>query len=146
MSAAPSLFRFAELRRGVAVALMLAAVGPSPAAAAESLGRLFFTPQQRQELDRRRQANIVETAVTQESLITVNGRVSRASGKSTTWINGVPQEDSRSTQDPARVTIGGGEGEPQAQLKVGQTLDRNQGQIKSELEGGKIVVPRSGAR
>jgi len=146
MNAAPCMRRSGTLLRFAAVALTLVATAPTPAAAADGLGRLFFTPQQRQELDRRRQANIRETAVTQESLVTVNGRVSRSSGKSTTWINGVPQEDNRATQDPARVTIGGGEGEPQAQLKVGQTLDRNQGQIKNELGGGKIVVPSGGKR
>lgn len=130
------------LARGAALALTLILAIPVPAGAADNLGRLFFTPQQRQDLDRRRQANIREAAVvTQESLITVNGRVARSSGKATTWINGVPQEDSRPTRDPARAAIGGGEGEAQVDLKVGQTLDRTRGEIKDELGGGKIVVP-----
>ncbi len=80
------------------------------APAQEILGRLFFTEQQRQDLDRRRQANIQETAVVVESTVTVNGQVSRSSGRSTTWINGVPQESARKPLDPARVTLPGGEG------------------------------------
>ncbi len=133
------------LSRSAALALTLILAAPVPAGAVDNLGRLFFTPQQRQDLDRRRQANIREAVVTQESLITVNGHVARSSGKATTWINGVPQEDSRPTRDPARATIGGGEGEAQVDLKVGQTLDRIRGEIKDELGGGTIVVP-SGKR
>jgi len=131
--------------RGAALVLTLIFAVVAPAGAADNLGRLFFTPQQRQDLDRRRQANVREAVVTQESLITVNGHVARSSGKATIWINGVPQEDSRPTRDPARATIGGGEGEAQVDLKVGQTLDRTRGEIRDELGGGKIVVP-SGKR
>jgi hypothetical protein len=47
----------AQVRRVFAVVLLLAPA-TGPAEADENLGRLFFTPQQRQELDRRRQANI----------------------------------------------------------------------------------------
>jgi hypothetical protein len=116
------------------------------AAAAEDLGRLFFTPQQRQELDRRRQANIQETAaVTVESTVTVNGHVSRSSGKTTTWINGVPQYDRHRTRDPARITVGGNEGEPSVEVKVGQTLDKTTGAVKDPLDAGRVVVP-SGKR
>ena len=57
------------------------------APAAEPLGRLFFTPQQRQDLDRRRQANIQESAATVNSTLTVNGQVSRSRGKNTVWIS-----------------------------------------------------------
>ncbi|MGB7543869.1 MAG: hypothetical protein WBM28_17855 [Burkholderiales bacterium] len=134
---------------GARLTLTLILAAPAPAGAVDNLGRLFFTPQQRQELDRRRQANTGETAVIQENLVTVNGHVSRSSGKTTTWINGVPQEDSLptrdATRDPARVTIGGSEGEAKVDLKVGQTLDRTRGDVKDGLGGGKIVV-QPGAR
>src|SRR2546427_9975596 len=70
----------------------LLALAAGPAAAQGILGRLFFTEQQRQDLDRRRQANIQETAVGVESFVTVNGQGSRPSGRSTTWINRVPHE------------------------------------------------------
>ncbi len=115
------------------------------APAQEILGRLFFTEQQRQDLDRRRQANIQETAVVVESTVTVNGQVSRSSGRSTTWINGVPQESARKPLDPARVTLPGGEGAPSVNLKIGQTLDKVRGEIRDPVAGGSIETP-SGKR
>ena len=133
---------FAGRLFSVAFLLGLAA---GPAAAQESLGRLFFTEQQRQDLDRRRQTNIQETAVVVESFVTVNGQVSRSSGRSTTWINGVPQESARRPHDPARVTLPGGEGAPSVSLKIGQTLDKVRGEIRDPAAGGGITAP-SGQR
>jgi hypothetical protein len=128
---------------GARLALRLAAVflfvtGAESALAVDNLGRLFFTPQQRQDLDRRRQANIQESSVTANSFVTVNGQVSRSNGKNTVWINGVPQETSRKPADPARVTVQGGEGERSINLKVGQTLDRVRGQVKDPAEGESV--------
>ena len=120
-------------------------VATGQVAAQENLGRLFFTEQQRQELDRRRQANIREAAVIVESTVTVNGQVSRSSGRSTTWINGIPQESARKPPDPARVTLPGGEGAPSVSLKIGQTLDKVRGEIRDPVAGGSIVTP-SGKR
>jgi hypothetical protein len=115
-------------------------------AAADEMGRLFFTPQQRQELDRRREANVQESGIaTVESSMTVNGHVARSSGKTTTWINGVPQYDSVHTRDPSHVTIGGSEGDPPVDLKIGQTLDKTRGEVKDELGGGQIII-RQGSR
>src|SRR5262245_57720428 len=116
------------------------------AKAVDNLGRLFFSPQQRQDLDRRRQANIQESAVTVNSFVTVNGQVSRSNGKNTVWINGVPQETSRKPGDPARVTVQGGEGEPSINVKVGQTLDRVRGEVKDPATGGDTVVAPPAAR
>jgi len=121
-------------------AAFLLGVATTQVAAQENLGRLFFTEQQRQDLDRRRQANIREAAVVVESSVTVNGQVSRSSGRSTTWINGVPQESTRKPADPARVTLPGGEGAPSVNLKIGQTLDKVRGEIKDPVAGG-IVTP-----
>ena len=119
----------------------LLGLAAGPAAAQEILGRLFFTEQQRQDLDRRRQANIQETAVVVESFVTVNGQVSRSSGRSTTWINGVPQANARRPRDPARVTLPGGEGAPSVSLKIGQTLDKVRGEIRDPVAGGRIATP-----
>jgi len=127
--------------------LLALGLGPAPAAAQENLGRLFLLPQQRQELDRRRQANIQEAAAAvTESLVTVNGQVSRSSGKSTTWINGVPQESTRKPRDPARASLPGAEGGPQVTLKIGQTLDKIRGEVKDGLGEGQIVVQPAGKR
>ena len=111
-------------------------------AAAEELGRLFFTPQQRQDLDRRRATNRVEEESPQikEGPLTLEGHVQRSSGKSATWINGVPQYDSHAGRDPARVTVVPNEGEPGVSLKVGQVYERTSGTVRDPLEGGEIRV------
>ena len=127
----------------------VAVTGAPPSAAADNLGRLFFTPLQRQELDRRRAANVQETAaVVQESTLTLQGQVSRSGGKSTTWINGVPQHDAYGSSDPTRAAIQTGEDEPKVDLKVGQTFDRVRGETRDGLGGGQIKVdkPRPAAR
>jgi len=137
--------RHVKLARRLFAVTFLLGVATGQVAAQQNLGRLFFTEQQRQDLDRRRQANIQETAAVVESTVTVNGQVSRSSGRSTTWINGVPQESARKPVDPARVTLPGGEGAPSVTLKIGQTLDKIRGEIRDPAAGGRIATP-SGER
>jgi len=137
--------RHVKLARRLFAVTFLLGVATGQAAAQQNLGRLFFTEQQRQDLDRRRQANIREAAVVVESSVTVNGQVSRSSGRSTTWINGVPRESARKPPDPARVTLPGGEGAPSVTLKIGQTLDKIRGEIRDPAAGGRIATP-SGER
>jgi hypothetical protein len=129
----------------IACALLFALAADS-AAAAENLGRLFFTPQQRQDLDRRRQANIQESAATANSQVTVNGQVSRSQGKNTVWINGVPQESARRPSDPARVSVPAGEGESSINVKIGQTLDRVRGEVRDPMGNGAVVAPTERSR
>ena len=132
---------------GLVTPLLMVAIGtPVPAAADENLGRLFFTPQQRQDLDRRRQANIQDSAASADNRVTVNGQVSRSLGKTTVWINGVPQENTRKPRDPAQVTLPAGEGEASVSLKIGQTLDKARGEIRDELGEGRIAVQPAGKR
>ena len=140
-----SIGRHVESARRLVAGALLLGVATGQIAAQENLGRLFFSEQQRQDLDRRRQANIQETAVVVESTVTVNGQVSRSSGRSTTWINGVPQANTRRPQDPARVTLPAGEGAPSVTLKIGQTLDKIRGEIRDPAAGGSIETP-SGKR
>ena len=118
-------------------------IGATPAFPQE-LGRLFFTPQQRQDLDRRRDANVIESAPVVESLVTVNGHVLRSSGKSTTWLNGVAQHDAAIGRDPARPVIP--EGDSSISVKVGQTFDRTQGETRDPLGAGQIRVAPPRAR
>jgi hypothetical protein len=109
---------------------------PAPALA-DDLGRLFFTPQERQELDRRRASNVVERSETPppaQSPVTVNGRVTRSGGKTTTWINGVAHDDTYRSRDPARIGVRG------RSVKVGETLDPSRGAVTDPLQGGEIRV------
>lgn len=110
--------------------------------AAQELGRLFFTPQQRENLDRKRATNMqapVPAAV--EDRITVSGQVTRSSGPGTSWINGQPRDMTGPAPDPTRVAIPQGQGEPSVSLKVGQTLDRTKGETRDVLQDGSIAVP-----
>ncbi len=88
-----------------------------PATPAE-LGRLFFTPEQRKQLEHRQQDSAPAS-----STVTVNGVVQKASGGRTVWINGVPQTGSDSHKhapDGASITV---PGQTQAvEVKVGQKL------------------------
>lgn len=132
----PAMTRRPALCALAALAALLLAGAP-PAAAAD-LGRLFFTPQQREELDRRRDTNIVEAEVVVESLVRVDGHVSRSSGKTTTWINGAPQYDLYHGRDPARVAVD--DAAVSAPLRVGETLDRTRGEIRPMIEPGSIEI------
>jgi hypothetical protein len=132
--------------RGAVLGLALGCVlaGAADTVSAEEIGRLFFTPQQRQDLDRRRATNVPETEAAVESLVTVNGQVSRSSGKTTTWINGVPQYDTYRGRSADRVAIESGN--TAVGVKVGQTLDRGQGQVQDPLQGGRVSVHASDKR
>jgi len=132
------------MRLLVSLSLMLLCLGARPAAAAEELGRLFMTPQQRQDLDRRRTTNRAEEEVPQirEGPLTLDGHVQRSSGKTATWINGIPQYDTHKSRDLAHITVAPNEGEPGVDLKIGQTFDRASGEIRGLLGGGEIRVQR----
>ncbi|MSQ72942.1 MAG: hypothetical protein EXR27_16860 [Betaproteobacteria bacterium] len=120
-----------------AVACAAAAVAP---AAGADLGRLFLTPQQRDDLDRRRTNNIQDAVVTIVSRVTVDGQVTRSGGKDTVWINGTPQQDAPKAADPARVAVKKGEDEGTVTIKIGETLDRISGEVTSTLGTGTIDV------
>jgi hypothetical protein len=109
-------------------------------AGAADLGRLFFSPAQRQELDRRRALNIQEAIVTVESLYTVNGHVARSSGKTTTWVNGATLNETYRPRNPAIIPLRPVEDEAAVDLRVGQTLDRNSGNINNGIAGGEIKI------
>ena len=128
------------MNRAAAVALWLGAFFPFGVAFADDLGRLFFTPQQRQDLDRRRATNAQEALVTREDTVTLNGFVSRSSGRTTAWLNGVPQNDTYRTNDPSRVSIQSGENDPSVTLKIGQTHDRVRGETRDPLGSGDVRV------
>jgi len=132
----------------VALALLLACLAAPAAVAAEELGRLFLAPQQRQDLDRRRATNRAEEEAPQimEGPLTLEGHVQRSSGKSATWINGVPEYDSHASRDPARVTVVPNEGEPGVSLKIGQTYERMSGEVRGLLHGGEITVGKRSAK
>lgn len=58
---------------------------------AEGLGRLFFTPEQRAQLEHGKSQSTDPSA--NNRALTVNGIVQKHGGPRTVWINGVPQPD-----------------------------------------------------
>ena len=100
--------------------ILLAAAAAS--AVAQDLGRLFFTPEQRAELDARRTARVPDrpaAVVTESPGTTLDGYVMRSNGKSTVFLNGEPITEGAdakraqvvpSRDDPSRATLELGEG------------------------------------
>jgi hypothetical protein len=114
------------------IALLLLVPQLCFAAQAEQLGRLFLTPQARSILERQRQLNIQDTQVVEGGTLSVTGVVVRSSGRSTTWINGVPQHDGDGAtgvrvevdrRNPGRTRVTVGEEGP-VPLKVGESINR----------------------
>jgi hypothetical protein len=127
----------------VAAALLICQVGVASAA---DLGRLFFTPQQRAQLDiaRKQRAHrpvieaAAEEALPPTSVVTYSGVVQRSDGHSTVWINNRAVHDrshTAPTEPRARVDDSGAASItlPQQQrsirLKVGQTAEVASGHV-----------------
>jgi hypothetical protein len=102
--------------------LLLTLLGLLPAAQAGELGRLFFTPQQRQQLEfQETSSNSSDSG--RRNYIIVNGVVQKQGGNRTVWINGTEQIVERGNdRTPATVPVAvPGKSRP-VQLKVGQKL------------------------
>lgn len=124
----------------------------SAASAAQQLGRLFFTPEQRAELDARRKARVPDkpaATLIESPSTTLDGYVKRSDGKSTVFLNGEPVTegaDARRAQvvpsrtDPSRAAIEMGEGGRRVPLKVGESLDRGTGEVSDVIGNGKVEI------
>ena len=134
-------------------AALLAALLALPAApaAAEELGRLFFTPERRAALERQRQLNIQETRqVIEGATLSVSGVVRRSGGRTTTWVNGAQQDDQGAASgvrievdpaNPGKTTVVAGEETPAA-LKVGEAINRATRETTTGVGEGRISVKR----
>ena len=133
------------------VALVLALCLPMPGALAQdTLGRLFFTPQQRASLDAAREKAVQPQPRPAESqtpapvakapppkVMTLNGIVRRSDGGTTVWVNDRAMHGSFGDVD-----VAGGAGSRAAvtvrlpsrgrhvRLKVGQTVDATTGAVE----------------
>jgi hypothetical protein len=131
----------------------------TPALAADALGRLFLTPDQRNRLEQRRQSNVSEVVAAQAanteaeepvaSYLTLQGQIVRSNGEQTIFINGAPylgRESPKGTQLVSgkrlgEIVIVPAEGAAPVQLKVGQSLDKNSLTIDDAvLRAGTITV------
>lgn len=119
-------------------------------AAAEPLGRLFFTPERRAVLERQRQMNVQKVQTLEGSVMSLDGIVTRSSGKSTIWVNQRPQHENASrtgvtatvaTKSPERAVLAPTD-EQAASLRVGESINRGTREKMSGLGGGQVIVNR----
>ena len=137
----------------VALFLLLLCVHVNPCGAQEPLGRLFFTPEQRDALDARRKARVPDrpTAPVAASPTTrFDGYVQRSGGRSTVFVDGAPLAEGSSDapsvdtgRKDGRVPISVGEGGARRALKPGEVLDRGTGEVRDVLGEGEIRIRRS---
>ena len=89
------LKRFAHLP--VLLLAMLGAWGESLAAVPSDPGRLFYTPEQRAQLEAARARNVTQVRQTGPAVgpaaVRFDGIVIRSDGTGTRWVNGQPQVD-----------------------------------------------------
>jgi hypothetical protein len=102
--------------------ILLALILLQPCAQAAEVGRLFFTPEQRAQMDYQYARNVTAEGDT-GSVLTVNGIVQRSGGHRTVWINGVPQAAGKSDdRSPASVPVTVPGRAKSVEIKVGQRL------------------------
>lgn len=103
---------------------------------AQELGRLFFTPQQRDALDARRRARMPDkpapAPLAVSPITRLDGFVRRSDGNSTVWVNGDTANDSTPLAD-GRVPVPLGDSGARVRLKPGQVVDRSSGEVSDVL-------------
>jgi len=106
---------------------MLAPLMLTNSAQAGSLGRLFFTPEQRAQLEQNRTRSATAEDGSSSSVLTVNGIVQKKGGARTVWINGVAQSAGNSDESsPESLPVSvPGQSHP-VKVKVGQKLTLDQ--------------------
>lgn len=125
------------------ILVLLMGLALAGAAVAQELGRLFFTPEQRDALDARRRSRVPEKAASPLVIAPttrLDGYVRRSDGRSTVWVNGDTADNSRPQSDGS-VAVSVGDGGPRVRLKPGEVLDRSSGEVTDVLgERGEIRV------
>ncbi len=103
---------------------------------AQALGRLFFTPEQRQALDQTRKQPRIQKemqGVSPVETFTLNGIVKRDDGSITLWINQVPtttQKSNSLSMNPAEAMVPLPGTKRDVRLKVGESV---------RSDGGKVI-------
>lgn len=139
--------------RRLAVAVICALPPPlseaaSPAPDEPPLGRLFFTPDERQRLERQRAAPTREReSLPAGPLLRIQGIVSRGGGRSTLFIDDAMQDEEEPIHGiavapdrhaPGRLSIRV-ESSPTIQARVGDSVDRSNGEATPLLGAASIV-------
>jgi hypothetical protein len=127
--------------------LVLALLAPS-VGLAQDLGRLFFSPEQREAFDARRKARMPDkpaAAVVASPTTRVDGFVKRSGGPSTVWVNGeaLPEGSGDAPRIAPSLSVTLGEGGRRSALKPGEVLDRGTGEVRDVIGDGEIRVRRN---
>lgn len=101
--------------------------------AAQPVGRLFYTPQQRQQLDMQHKPPVRHAAAIVPANTHYNGYVIRSDGVNTLWINGQTRYVDHAENNPVRLKL-----PATPALKPGQAFDRQAGRV---LEPYEIAAP-----
>lgn len=138
---------------------LLAVLAAGETVAAEPLGRLFFTPEQRAQMDvarAQRSRATLEAAIEEQAplpeIVTFHGIVRRSDGKSTVWMNDRAINDGAEAGrlPPPRPRADGSimlelpQSERRINLKVGQSVELLSGTI-AEPYARAPVPPKPGA-
>jgi hypothetical protein len=139
------------MRSGLRNVIAAVLVGLAQPCAAQELGRLFFTPEQRDALDARRKARVPDkptaAPVVASPTTRLDGYVQRSGGRSTVFINGepVPEGAAGATRldtrrGDGRIPVTVGEGGARFPLKPGEVLDRSSGEVRDVIGEGRVQV------
>jgi len=137
------------MTRALTLSLLLFVWALPSALHAQSLGRLFLTPEQRAALDLRRASRVPDkpaAVVVESPTARIDGQVVRSDGRSTVWVNGQPVREGGQSEGlrvaPASptadsVSLAIGEGTRRVELKVGESMNRDTGEVRNMLGEGK---------
>lgn len=140
------------MRRAIVLCLLAVLGAMPPALQAQSLGRLFLTPAQRTALDLRRASRVPDrpaAVIVESPTARINGQVLRSDGRSTVWVNGVPVREGMQSEGlrigPApstaeSVSLAVGEGSQPVEVKVGESMNRDTGEVRDMLGDGTVGV------
>jgi hypothetical protein len=137
------------MKRTLSILLVLVLGSFGEICLAQELGRLFFTPEQRQALDQRRRARVPDrpsAPLVVSPTTRLDGYVRRQGGKSTVWVNGeaLPETAPEAPRiGSGRVTVNIGESGSRAGLRPGEVLDRGTGEVRDVLGEGEIRIRRA---
>ena len=130
------------MRKALSIAALVAgSILPAASMAAESLGRLFFSPAQRSILDAGKNLATPAQVVSTPRTVHLSGVVTRGDAENTVWINGRAYHDASpdgvqvktDRAAPESTAIGVPGKTATTRVKVGQQLDLNSGQIREDF-------------
>jgi hypothetical protein len=101
--------------------MLLFAIFPASNIQAGNLGRLFFTPEQRAQLDDSHARNATADGSDPPSMLMVNGIVQHHGGARTVWINGAAQNAGHGSDSFMETVAVPGKIQP-IKIKVGEKL------------------------